>query len=273
MMRRAWPVPVCALVVAAIVYAVWPLTPKRYESQTTIIVVPQRVPEDVVRPVLMSSTARMMDIRLQVLSRTRLEQLVRDFRLYEALQTRLPMEDIVERMRQDVQVRVASSNHAGDGPLMQFSFVSSDPKVSQRVVDRLSSLFVNESLQDREVVAETTYAFLTSQVDDTRERLLANAKAIVAARTARKDDEARVLGLESEVLEGAYKSLLAKRAEALVRMALERRQIGEQFRVLDRARIPEHPLGPTRMEATGVGGAIGAVVGLLLTAWLTSKRA
>jgi uncharacterized protein involved in exopolysaccharide biosynthesis len=114
--------------------------------------------------------------------------------------------------------------------------------------------------------------FLTSQVDEARDRLLANAKALAAARAARKDDEVRVLGLEAEVLDAAYKSLLEKRAESGVRMALDRRQIGEQFKVLDRARVPEHPLGPTRASATGVGAVVGAVLGLLWMALWASKR-
>jgi uncharacterized protein involved in exopolysaccharide biosynthesis len=42
---------------------------------------------------------------------------------------------------------------------------------------------------------------------------------------------------------------------------LERRQIGEQFRVIDGARRPERPVGPSR---TGVNVA-GTLVGLSLS--------
>jgi uncharacterized protein involved in exopolysaccharide biosynthesis len=224
---------------------------------------PQRVPADVVRPADTPVATRLRDVRQRVLSRASLERLVTDLRLYEALRRQMSMEGVVEHMRRDIDVRVTAPTEPGDGALLQISFVYHDPKVSQKVADRLSVLVIDEMLQERVVLAEATHDFLASQVDDTRDRLLTNARAIATARTARKDDEARVLGLESEVLEGTYKTLLAKQAEARVRTALERRQIGEQFWVIDRARVPEHPLGPTRAGATAVGGIVGAVIGLL----------
>ena len=47
---------------------------------------------------------------------------------------------------------------------------------------------------------------------------------------------------------------------------MEQRQIGEQFRVLDRARVPEPPLGPTRGGATAVGPSGGEMLSMLATA-------
>ena len=75
--------------------------PNVYRSETLILVVPQRVPESYVRSTV---TARIEDrlqaISQQILSRTRLEQIVTDFNLYpkERADQEL-MEDIVERMR------------------------------------------------------------------------------------------------------------------------------------------------------------------------------
>jgi hypothetical protein len=69
--------------------------------------------------------------------------------------------------------------------------------------------------------------------------------------------------LEYEVLKDIYQSLLAKREESRMAADMERQQIGEQFKVLDPARIPEKPVSPDRgliMEvAAGVGLALGLV--------------
>lgn len=44
---------------------------------------------------------------------------------------------------------------------------------------------------------------------------------------------------------------------------LERRQIGEQFRVLDPARLPERPVGPDRLRVNVAGTSSGFALGLV----------
>src|SRR5688500_9065535 len=91
------PAVLIAVVGSAIIYYL----PNRYRSETLILVVPQRVPESYVRSTV---TARIEDrlqaISQQILSRTRLEQIVNDFNLYpeERADGEL-MEDIIEDMR------------------------------------------------------------------------------------------------------------------------------------------------------------------------------
>jgi succinoglycan biosynthesis transport protein ExoP len=60
--------------------------------------------------------------------------------------------------------------------------------------------------------------------------------------------------------------LLSKRESSKVAANLERRQIGEQFRVLDPARRPERPISPNRPFIALVGMGIGLAVGLALVA-------
>jgi len=49
---------------------------------------------------------------------------------------------------------------------------------------------------------------------------------------------------------------------------MERRQIGEQFRVLDPARLPERPISPNRPQIYAMGVLGGFVLGLALVALL-----
>jgi polysaccharide chain length determinant protein (PEP-CTERM system associated) len=66
----------------------------------------------------------------------------------------------------------------------------------------------------------------------------------------------------------AYKDLLAKSEQSKIAVELERRQIGEQFRVLDPARPPVRPIGLRRLQINAIGGAAGLVLGVLLAALL-----
>lgn len=86
-----------------------------------------------------------------------------------------------------------------------------------------------------------------------------------------------VPGLESEwialsrdydTLQKGYQDLLAKSEDSKVAANLERRQIGEQFKVLDPARAPERPISPNRLRINGMGAALGLAIGVLLIGFL-----
>ena len=50
-------------------------------------------------------------------------------------------------------------------------------------------------------------------------------------------------------LQAAYTSLLMKREDSMIAANLERRQIGEQFRILDPASRPEKPYNQMQRSA------------------------
>ena len=47
-----------------------------------------------------------------------------------------------------------------------------------RVSERLASLFIEENLRDREVLAEGTNQFLEAQLEDARRRLIENERKV-----------------------------------------------------------------------------------------------
>ena len=65
-------------------------------------------------------------------------------------------------------------------------------------------------------------------------------------------------------LQNTYSGLLAKREESKIAANLERRNIGEQFKVVDPARVPEHPFLPNRPLISLTGAAGGLAIGVLL---------
>ena len=165
--RRKWLVIVAFLLIFAGTAVTAFLLPDRFRSETLILVVPQRVPESYVRPTVTTKIEdRLRSIQQQILSRTKLEQIIRDGNLYPSERQHLPMEDVVEKMRGDVRVDIVR------GDAFRVAFISQDPKKAMDVAGRLASLFVDESLQDREVLANATTDFLQSQLDEARRRLV-----------------------------------------------------------------------------------------------------
>ena len=175
--RRRWFLLVPFAVVSAAAALGARMLPDRYRSETLILVVPQRVPESYVKSTV---TARIEDrlhsIRQQILSRTRLEQLITEFNLYADERRTQIMEDIVERMRLDIDVQVVR------GDAFRVSYIGDSPRTVMKVTERLAAFFIEENLRDREVLAEGTNQFLEAQLEDARRRLIEHEKKLEVYR-------------------------------------------------------------------------------------------
>lgn len=150
-----------------------------YRSDATILVVPQQVPEEYVKSTVTTTVAdRLQSISQQILSRTRLERIILDLNLYEGARRNGIMEDIVDGMRDNIEVQTIR------GEAFRVSFINEDPRTAMRVAERLASLFIDESLRDREVLAEGTSQFLEAQLEDARRQLVENEKKLENYRRA-----------------------------------------------------------------------------------------
>lgn len=266
-----WLVVVLAAMGAVTGYGLAGVSPN-YRSQATIQVVPPRVPDDIVpSPAPGRLEDRLMTITSVVLSRTRLEGLIKDFNLFEReRRTGAVMQDLVEKMHRNISVTVDRTG--GNASQFVVSFTSKDRRSAQQVTERLAGFFIDESLKDGARRAENTSDFVESQVEETGTRLAAHDERMAAARLAGSRDAAR-MQVEAEVIRGTYKALLEKREQARMRLNMERRQIGEQFVLLDQARLPERAEGPTRNAAAVAGGLAGLVLALAVNLFFVIRRA
>ena len=78
--------------------------------------------------------------------------------------------------------------------------------------------------------------------------------------------------LEYEVLQETYKTLLTKIQESTIAAKLELRQNGEQWKVVDPPRLPERPVGPTRLHVDIMGGLAGLTLGLVFVGVSVRRR-
>ena len=82
--------------------------------------------------------------------------------------------------------------------------------------------------------------------------------------TPKREQELLALQRDYENMQASYSSLLNRKLEADIAVNMERKQKGEQFRVLDRARLPNRPVQPnmqrlflmTIAAGIGIGGGI-----------------
>jgi uncharacterized protein involved in exopolysaccharide biosynthesis len=79
-----------------------------------------------------------------------------------------------------------------------------------------------------------------------------------------RESEMTQLMRDYTTLQEVYTSLLRKNQDSKIAENLERRQISEQFKVIDAARLPQRPFSPNRVRMNLMGSLAGLGVGLAL---------
>jgi polysaccharide chain length determinant protein (PEP-CTERM system associated) len=177
--KRRWFIAIPLLVIASSTAVVALFLPDRYRASTSIIIVPQRVPENFVRSTVTAELSeRLSLISQQILSRTRLERIVQEFNLYERERGRMIMEDVIEQMRRDISLNVNANRNRDGASSFNVSFESADARTAMRVTERLASLFVQENLEDRELLADQTNQFLQGQLEEAKRKLIEKENAL-----------------------------------------------------------------------------------------------
>ena len=80
--------------------------------------------------------------------------------------------------------------------------------------------------------------------------------------TPKREEELALLTRDYDLLRTNHQSLLDKKIQSQMAENLERKQQGEQFKVLDPARMPEVPISPDRNRILLMGAGIGLMLGL-----------
>ena len=85
------------------------------------------------------------------------------------------------------------------------------------------------------------------------------------------EEQYKQLTRDYQTAQTFYDSLLAKMNQSKMATDLEKRQEGEQFKVMDEPNLPDGPTYPKRSVFAGVGLAIGLALGMMIVAMLEYK--
>ena len=105
----------------------------------------------------------------------------------------------------------------------------------------------------------------------TEEKRLQGVIATYKERVERapgREVELAELQRDHETLRANYQAFLKRVGDSEVALDLERRQVGEQFRIVDAARLPERPSGPNRLRYSMIGLLLGLGLGVALAGLL-----
>lgn len=173
LLRRRWwiLIPVLALGSAGVITArLWPTL---YRSEALILVEHQKVPEQYVTPNIVSDLQYRLDSMTQrILSRTQLQQLIERFGLYQGERARLPLDLVIDQMRDDIHIAlVQAPGRNSQLTAFRINYSAADRFTAQRVTNELTSLFIDQNVQVRTQQSVSTTTFLENQLEQARKEL------------------------------------------------------------------------------------------------------
>jgi polysaccharide chain length determinant protein (PEP-CTERM system associated) len=155
-------------------------TPKIYQASTLILVQAQKVPENYVRSTVTTSVQdRLRTIEQQVTSRTNLENIIKECKLFDQPpENKMLTEEKVALVKKQIGINVA--NPSGGESAFSISFIGKDPVKITQVTNALASNFISENLKIRESQAFGTSDFLINELETVRIKLEEKEKQLKA---------------------------------------------------------------------------------------------
>ena len=171
--KRKWFIIIPFLVALLGGFAYLLKTPKVYESDTLILVLQQKVPENYVQSTVSTTLEEMLTtITQQVQSRTNLENIIKEFGLYESTGGDLLLEDKIAIMRSKISINVSTTGRrSGNTNAFTIGFRNEDPKKAMEIANVLAANVIYENTKLREEQATGTSTFLSEELKNLEKRL------------------------------------------------------------------------------------------------------
>jgi succinoglycan biosynthesis transport protein ExoP len=161
------------LTIVGVAAAIALLLPPVYKSSSTILIEDQEIPSEYVHTTVTSYVEkRLQEIKQKIMSTTRLLEIIDKYELYTDLKKRKTTEEIVEKMRDDISLKLISAEvidkHTGQNTNATIAFTLSyqgknDPAKVQRVASVLASLFLEENIKVREKQVREASSFFEEE--------------------------------------------------------------------------------------------------------------
>lgn len=149
--------------------------PDIYKATAALLVERQQVAETFVKSAVTGEIeTRLRMITEEIWSRARLQELIIRFGLYPSLMKHGPLEDVIDRMRRDIQTESEKEAQQMGGRVtvaFTISYLGRDPQTVALVANTLASMYVEENLKMRGRQASGTAQFLQVQLEQMKQKL------------------------------------------------------------------------------------------------------
>lgn len=154
--------------------------PSIYLSRSTILIENQLIPTEYVQTTITGFVEeRLQVITQQIMSRSRLMEILNRFGLYRELTERYTTAEIIDKMREDINLETISADvidrrtgrPTSATIAFSLSYEGKDPSTVQKVANVLASLYLEMNLKSREQRATTTTIFFEQELAEIRKQI------------------------------------------------------------------------------------------------------
>jgi len=245
--RRRWVMVMAFLVPATVLISLIAAMPDLYRATATVLIEPSRltIAEAEQQPPGAVET-RLEAIDEKVMSRSRLQEVIKKYNLYTRLRRVTPAEAVVERFRRDIRFTrkdVELSWGRGGTVAFSVSYQGWDPRLAAQVANTLAAYYVreDEKLRPRGLSAAAT--------PNGPDRLAQLRQQLVELRTHFSERYPDVQRVQQEIAAlQRWNQTMASESAAPVAPIVEDSDGGDQFRVVDPAVPPVTPIAPDRLR-------------------------
>lgn len=220
---RKWLVLGTFVLVSAATFVTTYRMPDIYVSETLILVDPQKVPESYVKSTVTGDVRnRLGTLSQQILSASRLQNVIDALNLYPVERQTMAREDVILKMRADISVNVVS-DFGGSQDLQAFRirYSGREPRLVAQVANNLATQFIDENLKAREAQATGTTDFLQNQLQEARKTLEAQELKLRDFRLKHIGEMPEQQAADLQIL-GQLQSQMQLEGEALARADQQR---------------------------------------------------
>jgi polysaccharide chain length determinant protein (PEP-CTERM system associated) len=173
--RYWWILPITTVFLGASGLLAALVLPKKFTSQSMVLVEQPIVGPDYVKPVVSEDlNHRLVSMQEQILSRTRLQPIIEKFGLYPNDRDRVHIDDLVERLRGAVAIKPmaptpGTESHQLPGFYVNVTFA--DPRMAQQICTEITSMILAQNAGDRQKQVKVTTDFLSQQLEEAKQNL------------------------------------------------------------------------------------------------------
>ena len=144
LLRRRWLILMAAVLGTAAGFVLSVVLPPQYTSHTMVLVEEPVVSDSYVKPVVHEDVnERLASMQGQILSRTRLQDLVERFNPYKKDADRVPMDEMIERLKKSIKVAPLNpmpGTMSRELPGFTVDVTLRDPHLAQQICNEISSI-------------------------------------------------------------------------------------------------------------------------------------
>lgn len=170
--RLHFAIPCAVITVIALISGLF--MEKIYRAETVLLVQDQNVANPLISGMAVSTPVgeRLRTLREEILSWTSLSRLVNELGLDKNAKNPSSFEALIKRMQTDINVRMRGNN------LISVSFEDPDPKLAQKLVNTITTIYVDRNVQSQNAETETAISVIESEMAVYKKKLEDSERAL-----------------------------------------------------------------------------------------------